>query len=184
MFCPNCGQERASVDTSFCSRCGFLLTGAAELIQTGGIIPRVTPMITKGDTPRKKGLKQGMFIFLLTLLVVPIVSIFTMAIGVEPYAAAICAVALFMGGLLRMAYAWMFESNDFEVGTFGNVVNQLVNRQRTAAALPPQHSVPINAEVPFRAATGTWRDTNDLQPNSVTDGTTKLLDREEQERNH
>jgi len=170
------------MDTSFCSRCGFLLTGTAELIQTGGIIPQITHSTPKGMTPRRKGIKQGVFILLLTFLVVPIVAIFTKAINVEPYVPAICAVALFMGGMLRMAYAAMFESNDS--GSVQPDINQLITRQRTAAALPPQHSVPINAEVPFRAATGTWRDTNDLQPQSVTDGTTKLLDREEQERNH
>ena len=179
MFCPNCGQERISTETSFCSRCGFLLTGTSELIETGGIIPQSTTSGVKGSSPRNKGLKQGLFIFLLTFLVVPIVAIFTIAINVEPYAVAICAIALFVGGLLRMAYALMFESNGAENATVGHDVNQLINRQRTAAALPPQHSVPIPADVPFRAATGTWRDTRDLQPPSVTDGTTKLLEKEE-----
>ena len=164
------------MDTSFCSRCGFLLTGTAELIQTGGIIPQMTHSAPKGMTPRRKGIKQGIFILLLTFLVVPIVSLFTMAINVEPYVPAICAVALFMGGMLRMAYAGMFESN--ETATVPTDINQLITRQRTAAALPPQHSVPIPAEIPFRAATGTWRDTSDLQPHSVTDGTTKLLEKE------
>ena len=181
MFCPNCGQERISTETSFCSRCGFLLTGTAELIQTGGIIPQSTTSSVKGNSPRKKGLKQGLFIFLLTFLVVPIVSIFTIAINAEPFAVAICAIALFMGGLLRMAYALMFESNEAESRTVGHDVNQLITRQRTAAALPPQHSVPIPADVPFRAATGTWRDTRDLQPPSVTVGTTKLLEMEERD---
>lgn len=179
MFCPNCGQERISTETSFCSRCGFLLTGAAELIQTGGLIPQSMTSGVKGNSPRKKGLKQGLFIFLLTFLVVPIVSIFTIAINAEPFAVAICAVALLMGGLLRMAYALMFESNDAEFASLGHDVNQLINRQKTAAALPPQHSVPIPAEIPFRAATGTWRDTRDLQPPSVTDGTTKLLEKDD-----
>lgn len=179
MFCPNCGQERISTETSFCSRCGFLLTGTAELIHTGGMFPHVQTTPVKGTSPRKKGLKQGLFIFLLTFLVVPIVAIFTIAINVEPYAVAISAIALFMGGLLRMAYALMFESSDAGAASIGNDINQLISRQRAAAALPPQHSVPIPADVPFRAATGTWRDTRDLQPPSVTDGTTKLLEKED-----
>ena len=179
MFCPNCGQERISTETSFCSRCGFLLTGTAELIQSGGIIEQIPQSAPKVMTPRQKGIKQGIFIFLLTFLVVPIVSIFIMAINVEPYVPAICAVTLLVGGLLRMAYAIMFESNEVESRSGGHDVNQLINRQRTAAALPPQHSVPIPTDVPFRAATGTWRDTRDLQPPSVTDGTTKLLEQEE-----
>lgn len=179
MFCPNCGQERTSTETSFCSRCGFLLTGTAELIQTGGIIPQIESTATKGTTLRKKGLKQGLFIFLLTFLVVPIVSVFTIAIGAPPYAPVICAIALFVGGLLRMAYALMFESNEVESSSVGHDVNQLINRQRTAAALPPQHTIPVQPYVNPTARN--WRDTNDLQPASVTDGTTKLLEREDRQ---
>ncbi len=177
MFCPNCGQERISTETSFCSRCGFLLTGTAELIQTGGITPQVNTTAVKGTTPRKRGLKQGLFIFLLTFLVVPIVSIITIAINAEPFAVAICTIILFIGGLLRMAYALMFESNDVAVGSVGSDINQLITRQRTAAALPPQHSVPVQPYI--NPAAGNWRDTNDLQPASVTDGTTKLLEKED-----
>lgn len=171
MFCPQCGQERFSTETSFCSRCGFLLTGTADLLQTGGIIPYVTPTKDKGMSPRKKGLKEGLFVFLLTFLVVPIVSIFTIAIGARPFAVAICAIALFVGGLLRMAYALMFESNDITPDPLRSLPHQ------QPAALPPQYSVPVPAEV--RTA-GSWRDTNDLQPPSVTDGTTKLLEKEQQ----
>ena len=42
---------------------------------------------------------------------VPIVAIFTVAINVEPFAVAISAIALFCGGLLRMAYAMLFEDH-------------------------------------------------------------------------
>jgi hypothetical protein len=44
-------------------------------------------------------------------------------------------------------------------------------------ALPPQQSVP--ASVYAAPQTGSWRDTSDLQPTSVTEGTTKLLERDE-----
>lgn len=152
------------------------------MINTGGIIPQNTAG-TKGVSARSKGIKQGLFIFLLTFLVVPIVSIFTVAINARPFAVAICAVSLLVGGLLRMAYAVMFESNEASSTTLETDIDQLISRQRTAAALPPQHSVPIPTDVPFRAATGTWRDTRDLMPPSVTDGTTKLLEIEEESNN-
>jgi hypothetical protein len=172
MFCPQCGQQRLSTETSFCSRCGYLLTGTADLLQTGGIIPyAAAPGVSKGLTPRNKGLKQGLFIFLLTFLVVPIVAIFTVAINAPPFAVAISAISLFMGGLLRMAYALMFESND--VGGGGRVLPQ----SQQVNALPPQYSVPISPDLSRTA--GNWRDTNDLHPPSVTEGTTKLLEKEE-----
>lgn len=171
MFCPQCGQERLSTETSFCSRCGFLLTGTADLLKTGGIIPYTSSVQSKAITPRKKGLKQGLFIFLLTFLVVPIVSIFTVAINAQPFAVAIAAITLFMGGLLRMAYALMFEPNEPEANS------RLISQQQDVAALPAQYSVPIMADFP-RPVAG-WRDTNDLQPPSVTDSTTKLLKKEQ-----
>ncbi|MGE3466085.1 MAG: hypothetical protein AB7J13_04060, partial [Pyrinomonadaceae bacterium] len=63
MYCPNCGQERTSIETSFCSRCGFLLTGTAELLLTGGIIP--SPQHSGGSkrlSSRSRGIRQGLFI--------------------------------------------------------------------------------------------------------------------------
>ena len=178
MFCPNCGQERTSTETSFCSRCGFLLTGAAELMQTGGMILRATTgeILT---SPRRKGLKQGLFIFLLTFLVVPIVSIFTIAIRVEPFAVAICAVALLMGGLLRMAYALMFEStiSPGAKNEPSTVPHNFMPPRPVGAALPPQSTFPAQAYA--APPGGNWRDTNDLEPKSVTEGTTRLLENEE-----
>ena len=75
MFCPSCGQERISDETRFCSRCGFLLSGTYELLMTGGVIPQAPVGASQIVAPRTRGLKQGLFIFLLTFLVVPIVAI-------------------------------------------------------------------------------------------------------------
>ncbi len=173
MFCPQCGQQRISTETSFCSRCGYLLTGTAELLQIGGLIPYVPASLAKGTSPRKRGLKQGLFIFLLTFLVVPIVAIFTIAINVQPFAVAITAIALFVGGLLRMAYALMFEENDLAA------VTGSLPHQPNLASLPSQYSVPIPAGGYMRESPPSWRDTKDLQPPSVTDGTTRLLEKED-----
>jgi hypothetical protein len=45
-------------------------------------------------------------------------------------------------------------------------------------ALPGQQTVPASAYAPPRA--GSWRDTKDLEPSSVTESTTRLLDKEDQ----
>ncbi|MEP6788076.1 MAG: zinc ribbon domain-containing protein [Acidobacteriota bacterium] len=182
MFCPKCGQERVSIDTSFCSRCGFLLTGAADLLQTGGLIPQL-PARTgfKVESSRNRGLKQGLFIFLLTFLVVPLVAIITVALRLEPWGIPIAAITLFIGGLLRMAYAVMFESPVPAGQTLGGAdftgSQSQLNRPPSALGLPSQQSYPVSSYV--SPATGNWRDTNDLQPTSVTEGTTKLLENEE-----
>jgi predicted nucleic acid-binding Zn ribbon protein len=180
MFCPTCGQQQISEDTRFCSKCGFLLTGVTELIVNGGVLPQAFPPASlKKESPRRKGLKQGLFVFLLTFLVVPLIAIMTVATNTrEPFAVAIAAILLTVGGLLRMAYALMFESNE----PYGKTLEQNVlsgaqnflGKNKSAGALPPEQSIPTSTYVPPTA--GNWRDTNDLnaQP-SVTERTTKFL---------
>lgn len=182
MFCPTCGQRQISEETRFCSRCGFLLTGVSELIDNGGAFPQaLQPVKSKKDSPRKKGLKQGLFVFLLSFLVVPLVAILTIAINArEPFLVAVAAILLTVGGLLRMAYALMFESNEPYGGmtleeNALNAAQNFLGKNKSAAALPPQQSIPTSTYVPPTA--GNWRDTNDLNAtSSVTENTTKFLD--------
>src|SRR5512141_3239760 len=112
MFCPKCGQERLSDQSRFCSRCGYLLTSTAELLLTGGIPPYEQKPVNRGRSRRKRGVMQGLFIFLLTFLFVPLVAIISKGLDLSPVFVAITAITLFIGGLLRMAYAVMFESAD------------------------------------------------------------------------
>jgi hypothetical protein len=177
MFCPNCGQERVSPDTRFCSRCGFLLTGAAELVQHGGLLPVITAG-PKGPSPRSRGIKQGLFIFLLTFLVVPIVAIISKGLSLSPVGVAITAIILSIGGILRMVYALMFEdsaasSPDASVTGSSGLIGMPMGQQ----SLPPSQAVPVSDY--RRPAAGDWRDTSDLAPRSVTEGTTKLLEKDD-----
>jgi len=181
MFCPRCGQEQTSNETRFCSRCGFLMTGVGALIAGNGNTDLIAPKPAAIDSPRKRGIKQGLFIFLLTFLVVPIVAILTVWANAEPFGIPISAILLFVGGLLRMAYAAMFESSNagektLEQNVYGAAQN-LLNRPPNQTALPPQQSVPASSYIP--PAQGNWRETNDLEPSSVTDPTTKLLQKDQ-----
>ncbi|HVE56961.1 MAG TPA: zinc ribbon domain-containing protein [Pyrinomonadaceae bacterium] len=182
MFCPRCGQEQISNETRFCSRCGFLMAGVGELIANAGNTALTSTGSAKPDTARKRGLKQGLFIFLLTFLVVPIVSILTIWANVEPFGVAISAILLFVGGLLRMAYAMLFESTEPTGKTIEQTVYQtahgILNKKQDQNALPPQQSIPTSSYMP--PTHGNWRDTNDLEPSSVTDHTTKLLQKDKQ----
>ena len=181
MFCPQCGQERMSMDTSFCSRCGFLLTGTADLLNAGGVIPHLTlPTGYKAPTPRNRGLKQGLFIFLLTFLVVPIIALISLALGLEPWGLAIASVLFFVGGLLRMAYALMFESPfpggaGLEHSAMAGVPT-LMDPTTHRGELPSEQRFAVSSYL--SPASGNWRDTSDLLPN-VTESTTKLLEKDE-----
>jgi hypothetical protein len=180
MYCPQCGQERISEQTNFCSRCGFLLTGVSQVLRTGGELPGGSLTTPSNRTSlRIQGLKQGLFIFLLTFLVVPIVAIISVSFNLEPWAVAISAIGLFVGGILRMVYALMFESSDSLVIPNGGqtpAVSRLAVPTAAQNALPPQQTFP--ASVYVAPAPGRWRETNDLQPTSVTESTTQLLEKE------
>jgi len=175
MHCPKCGQQQVSEETRFCSRCGFILTGVAEVVAKGGVIPEQrTGIAGNSDSPRRRGVMQGLFVFLLSFLVVPILTIISIGLDIEPYAVVISALLFGVGGLLRIAYALMFESAIPNIPAQTNVLTESDNR----TALPPSQSIPASA---YTSPAGSWRDTNDLQrePASVTDNTTKLLQTEE-----
>jgi len=181
MFCPHCGQEQISDATRFCSRCGFLLTGTAAVLMNNGELPHIPVQPTK-NSPRNRGLKQGLFIFLLTFLLVPLIAIISKGLDITPVFVAIAAIILPVGGLLRVAYALMFESSVGDEGHadagFARGYNALPGRANQSA-LPPQHTTPASEYVSTPA--GTWRgDTNELKtPASVTEETTKLLRKEQ-----
>src|SRR5436190_11349637 len=181
MFCPQCGQERVSVETNYCSRCGFLLTAVGDLLQTGGQNPlAIARSGSQTQSPRKRGIKQGLFLFLLTFLVAPIMGMISIALRMEPFLVGISVIVCFIGGLLRMVYALMFESAEPGAPTLEEKVlahAAALNDTRQQKGLPQHQSMPAaNFVAP---AGGNWRDTNDLQPVSVTESTTRLLDRDE-----
>lgn len=198
MYCPVCGQQQASESMRFCSRCGFTLLGVAEVIANNGIIPFVQPQGTiKLVSPRKRGILQGLFIFLIgTFLVVPILAILTAAVNAEPFLVAITAILSFFGGILRMLYALFFEEggqatvpNTILPESAKNIVGSF-KRPAAQNALPPQSAnfnpannsayiPPAQQPVPQNRD---WRDsnTNELTyPPSVTEDTTKLLEKQE-----
>jgi hypothetical protein len=176
MFCPICGQQQINDEVRFCSRCGLLLSDVAEVVANKGISPYKTPgRVSKKDSPKKRGVKQGIMILLVgMLLVVPLISVIHIMTNSEPFIAAIASIISFFGGILRIVYAVMFESKDESVFEAANSIEG----SQTQNALPPQQSIPVNDYA--RPAQGSWHTTNDLvQPPSVVDETTKFLQRED-----
>lgn len=182
MYCPQCGQQQVSEATRFCSRCGFLLEGVAVVLAAGGQVPMryVQPGSTK-LSPRSKGIRQGAMLMLSTLLVVPLVSIISVfIIGYPEIIVPIFAISLFVGGLLRMLYALLMEE----------AVPQLDNNQMagySATPTPQFESLPRSVLPPASANSATgWRprpNTAEIyQPPSITENTTRLLDKEDPER--
>ena len=181
VYCPRCGQEQVSAEVRFCSRCGFLMNGLAEVVLNGGIPQQLTANAPKQPTPRRRGLKQGGAWFLLGVVLVPILGILSEILNFKDELVGLAAVIFFLGGIVRMIFALIFESGNPADKTIEENVYQtaqkLLNKNPQANALPPQQSIPVDSYTPPRAAN--WRDTNDLEPSSVTDSTTKLLHNKE-----
>jgi hypothetical protein len=184
MFCPHCGQQQAAGDKRFCSRCGFPLLGVAKLLSSGGIEfqgPSADPRMTS-LSPRQRGVRQGAMMMLLTLLAVPLVAILSVYIlGSPQLFVPLTAISLFVGGMLRIIYAILFQD--------GQPVNEFAEHDRLPAYEPPQRGANLGAgayqpALPPQRSTpvSPWqkpRNTAELAvPPSVTENTTRLLDNE------
>lgn len=159
------------------------MTGVSELIAKGGALPQyLTTNEPKSLSPRKKGLKQGAMLFFSGILLVPLLGIIIVGIlNFEGYLVGITALLTFLGGVLRMIFALLFESNDPTEKTLEENVYQsaqtLLNKKQKSKSLPPPQSIPASGYIPPTA--GNWRDTNDLDKvPSVTEHTTKHLNLE------
>ena len=182
MFCPQCGQQQVTGVVRFCSRCGFPMDGVIQLLGSGGILPAYR---TSGEpvpiSPRRKGVKQGATLLLLGVVLVPILGMFASFAQSSTFLeilAGLAAIICFIGGPLRMLYAGLFEEGAPKpVAHYGPPIPMHVPQQFTphpqAHALPPQ---------PARSP-GAWRrrpNTAELvNPPSVTENTTRLLEKEE-----
>lgn len=185
MFCPNCGQRQISNEARFCPACGFPLEFVGELLTTGGRPQWRPPQSGPVElTPRQKGIRQGAMVMLLTLLVVPLLAIFGVALlGFPGEIVALAAVGLPVGGFLRIIYAILFESNlpalpaaPQPAYTPPTTIPNYLGTPPQSHTLPPRQGTPIPTPArPQRYNTGEL-----VEPPraSVTDHTTRLLDKQ------
>ncbi len=153
------------------------------VLAAGGQVPMrsIQPGTTK-LSPRSKGIRQGAMMMLSTILVVPIVSIISVfIIGRPEIIVPITAIALFVGGLLRMLYALLMEESysSTDVHHFGGYAptpTPHLDASGRSAALPPASA---DAALSWRPRPNT---ADIYQPPSITENTTRLLDKEDPKR--
>src|SRR6266508_1110331 len=180
MFCPRCGQQQATDSMRFCSHCGFAMEGVMHLLAHGGMLPQYqTPESPKIISARRKGVKQGALLMLIGAILVPIFGVMS---GFAPgrlenvfaFFAALSAIICFLGGPLRMLFAAIFEEG-------AKPQYQFSPRPNYAPPAIPQARVSALPSAPAANPATQWRQRPQtaeiVAPPSVTDSTTKLLDK-------
>lgn len=180
MYCPGCGQQQISEETRFCSRCGLPLGLVSEVLAYGGFLPQLEELNKKKGKilTRRNGLIFSLFWFILFVF---IFTPFWGIVDVDELAAMSAVIGIFGSLLLVLTSVFFFEKtpkySNIQALVAANAQRQnLHGFTASANALPPQQSIPTSAYVPPQQ--GNWRDTNDLVQPSVTEGTTKLLEKD------
>ena len=166
MYCPRCGQQQISDDRKFCSRCGLPFGGLATWVASGG----PTEAQFASTSPRRKGVRRGAKLLFLSAVLFPIFLGFSFLID-EPVPLFV-PITVFLAGISIMLYSRIFEE-------VRSVPNYPVQQTRLGApfvnpALPAAPGVPTDTIHMHKARTAEI-----VQPPSVTENTTKLLDKEE-----
>ena len=181
MYCPRCGQQQLSDQTKFCSRCGFQMGLVFELLTHGGFLPQLAELYQgkKSLFTRKNGVIFGILWFIFFVMMVP--AFFAIA-NADDAAGASAVFGIFSTlMILIVSLAFLKKSSKTMALPAAEMHTQPAGLYGTtphAAALPPPQSQPASSYVP---PAGGWKaDTSDLGvPNSVTESTTRLLHKEE-----
>lgn len=191
MHCPQCGQQQVSNELRFCSRCGFPLGGLMELMANNGVMPQYQPPseLPRQVSARRKGVQQGFALIFLAAVLTPFFAVLHEYAGFPEIFIPLSAVIGFIGGALRVLYALVFEEGAQKV-VYLNAPQQQqplftpyqqpvaqprpLAEPHRARPLPPQQSAPAPG----------WRRPNTSElvtPPSVTENTTRLLDKQDKE---
>ena len=180
MFCPQCGQQQVSDAARFCSRCGFQLAAVAGLLTTNGAAPELAfEAVPVPATPRRKGAQLGGKLMLSGIFLAITIAVLSEIIGFDD-GASLVGMIVFIAGLFRLLYALLFEDGPLRrrylPQQFHTPQPQHFAPPQAVSALPPPQAQPARGYVPPRPDTAEIA----YRP-SVTEGTTRLLERERDE---
>jgi hypothetical protein len=159
----------------FCSGCGYPLDATSQLLVTDGM-PTLQPSMQQPPhvpekKPRPKGVKIGVILMLMTVVLFPLV-LGLVALADHP-APLIIPFTLFLAGLATAIYSWIFKDasppQPYQQAPRPFPVNHPVNQP---PALPPGEAYGVrNFNQPVNTA-------EMVNPPSVTESTTTLFDKE------
>ena len=179
MYCPKCSQQQVSDEVRFCSRCGFLLSAVRELVAAGGTLTEGEAGAPGGQlSPAFRGVRKGVWIMLASFPLALVVGFLTArndGFAIFLLLPALC----FVAGFARLLYGTFLEEKAPLVkrGASQAQVGPVMPTQLSAAARRPQlPPARVTSSEAFTAQRMKMAEV--VQPPSVTENTTKLLDEE------
>lgn len=155
------------------------LTLISEVVMNGGFLPQLAQLEKQSSSvfTRRNGSIFSLFWLIFWLLIMAVV--FGGILDIEILGELFSVIGIF-GGLLILLFSLFFLKKAPLYDALHQFVRPPGNLQgQQPSALPPQHTTPASAYV--QPLAGSWRDTNDLQPSSVTENTTRFLDEKEKQ---
>lgn len=178
MHCPQCGQQIISDDMRFCKHCGFALNGVKELLAPSERLKEGPPGLLNiriGADPRSlKGLNQAAYLLLLAF--VPVVLAIAQGVfsfNLLPPLLLIKAFFVLLGiSTVRFGYALYEAKQEWKPpkkAQIGTTTQTLESHQTGSASVSAFGPQPVNTAEIF-------------QPPSITEHTTKLLGKSEEDK--
>jgi hypothetical protein len=173
MYCPQCGQQQIAESSRFCSRCGLLVSGLAEWLAHGGVVPAMPPQepTRRPMTPKRKGIRRGALFMFISGVLLPI--FFALSVLNDSPGPLIVPITVFFAGLSVMLYSLIFGEEFLPPPSQPPEPTRLAGMFRSNALPPPSHN-PAQSVMDHRVRTSEL-----AQPPSVTENTTRLLDQDE-----
>ncbi len=168
MHCPQCGLEQVSGKVRFCRACGFSLSGVKELV-----LP--DERAAKAEKTRfQTAFNQGLALMLVSLVMAILLTLLKDAHLIPQIYVKIVAAFFILAGLARMFYPYVVgkSSAGTEQETLFSEADAQLETGKLPFSLPASESIPVSDFGSRRVNTAEL-----VQPPSVTEHTTKLLDK-------
>jgi hypothetical protein len=170
MFCPQCGQQSTG-EIRFCPRCGLSLVPHAAILASGdttaggsGLAPQVPVR-----SPRRVSTRRAAKLMFFSAVLFPI--FFGIGIAADGPGPLLVPLTLFLAGLTWMIYARLFGDDS------GHVIQPKSRSDLRAGREKPQ--LGARQFVPASLFDRQGANTAEIaRPPSVTEHTTKLLDKD------
>ena len=169
MFCPKCGQQ-SSDEVRFCPRCGLQLAGlGAYMAANDPLANRPDPARAAEMTAKRLGTRRGAKLMFFSVILFPI--FFGLCFLVDNPVPLFVPLTMFLAGLVVLVYARLFSDELIPVRQRASNRDLGAGPDRPALGAPQFTPAPLFN--PQRANTAEI-----YQPPSITENTTKLLDKD------